>query len=228
MNHIKIATTTGLLASVLLMQTATTVWAKPQTFLVDDKMNVVEFTSDAPIELIKGHTNNIRGKIQVDDSFVFDANHPFNITFEVDLASFDTGIALRNDHMRDNFLETSKYPKAVFKAKKIVSDKKPPFKNGQVVNIKATGDLTVHGKTVTKTIPIKVTYLAESASTKKRFSEGGDVVRMQATFPIKLDAHGIQRPEAAFVKIADTIFVTIDAFGTGESKSAAKPKVTQK
>jgi hypothetical protein len=137
MNHIKLSATTALMASVLLLQATTVSWAKPQTFLVDDKMNVVEFTSDAPIELIKGHTNNIRGKIQYDDSFVFDAKHPFNITFEVDLASFDTGIALRNDHMRDNFLETSKYPKAVFKAKKIVSDKKPPFKNGQVVTIKA-------------------------------------------------------------------------------------------
>ncbi len=34
-------------------------------------------------------------------------------TFECMLAAFDTDIAKRNEHMRDKYLETSKFPKAV-------------------------------------------------------------------------------------------------------------------
>lgn len=106
------------------------VFSKPVTYIVDDPKgrDSVSFTSDAPIELIVGKTNKIKGKITVDDSL--DLSKPFNATFDVDLASIDTGIPLRNEHMRDNFLETAKYPKASFVLKmpagqtKLV-DKKP-------------------------------------------------------------------------------------------------------
>ena len=211
------ALSASFLAAILLTQGAATSWAKSKTFLVNDSKNSVEFSSDAPVELIKGYTNKVRGTIQYDDNFTFDSRHPFNITFDVDLASFDTGIPLRNEHMRDNFLHTKKYPKAIFRATKITANKKPPFKNGQVVMLRATGPLTVHGKTVIKTIPIKATYLKSSTVTRKRFAKAGDVVRLQATFPIKLQQHGIQRPEAIFVKLADTVFVSIDAFAAESS-----------
>ncbi|MCZ2244207.1 YceI family protein, partial [Neisseria meningitidis] len=32
-------------------------------------------------------------------------------TFEVELKDFDTGLSLRNSHMKDKYLEVSKYPK---------------------------------------------------------------------------------------------------------------------
>ncbi len=40
------------------------------------------------------------------------AGDKWSAVLECDLAGFDTGIALRNEHMRDKFLEVAKFPKA--------------------------------------------------------------------------------------------------------------------
>jgi polyisoprenoid-binding protein YceI len=107
-NHL--ACMAALLCATLLGSTPAG-WAKPLHFHVNGGgANNVEFTSDAPIEVMHGKTSKITGDITLDDSFKFDAKHPFNILLSVDLASIDTGIDLRNEHMRDNFLETGKYP----------------------------------------------------------------------------------------------------------------------
>jgi polyisoprenoid-binding protein YceI len=145
--------------------------AKQRQFVIEeDPGNKVSFTSDAPIELIHGTTNKIKGTVSYDDTFAFDAKHPFTIAFDVDLPSIDTGIPLRNEHMRDNFLETGKFPKATFKVTKLETKVKPPLKNGQVVTMMATGPFTVHGKSVIKTIPVQVT-------------NRGNAIRVHAKFP---------------------------------------------
>lgn len=56
------------------------------------------------------------------------------VTAEVSLGSCDTGIGLRNTHMKENYLETAKFPKAVFVGT-------VPEADGKV-----SGILTVHGK----------------------------------------------------------------------------------
>lgn len=175
------------------------VQAKSKTMAVeaDDAGNKIQFTSDAPIELIHGATSNVSGDISYDDSLKFDAKHPFKAKFEVDVASFDTGIALRNEHLRDNFLETAKYPKATFTVTQISTKSVPPLKPGQKVVLNSVGTFTLHGKSVTRKIPVTVT-------------NRGDKLRIQSTFPIKLAEHDIKRPEVVFQKLAETVFVTVD------------------
>jgi polyisoprenoid-binding protein YceI len=182
-------------------------WAKPLHFKVTGGPgNTVEFTSDAPVEVIHGTTNRVNGDIVLDDSFQFDAKHPFNVNFAVDLASIDTGIELRNEHMRDNFLETGKYPQATYKATSIKVDKKPNLKKPQTVHLMSTGDFTVHGVTVKKTIPLTVDYTPTMGSTPAH-------IRLQGKFPVPLEQHHIKRPEAVLVKLADTISVSLDMQG---------------
>ncbi|MGE0199440.1 MAG: YceI family protein [Candidatus Melainabacteria bacterium] len=206
---------TALLLAFILAGSTLYASAAQKTFTIGDPNNRdhVEFTSDAPVELIKGSTPEIKGKVSFDDQFRFDAKHPFTIAFDVDLASIRTGIPLRDQHMRDNFLETDKYPNATYKVTKVVMPKKPSLKRVETVTLTATGDFTLHGVTVKKTVPLKVTYFPESADTKKRFPSG-NLIRIQGTFPVNLTAHHIQRPEAVFVKLAETVFVSVDAFGT--------------
>ncbi|MBY0403107.1 MAG: YceI family protein [Cyanobacteria bacterium] len=163
--------------------------------------NNVSFTSDAPVELIHGKTHKAAGTISYDDSLKFDAKHPFNIQFDVDLASIDTGIELRNEHMRDNFLETAKYPKAVYKVTSILTKAKTPVTPGQKVVLDTVGTLTLHGKSVMKRIPVTVT------------KRDNNTVRIQATFPVALKDHEIKRPEIVLQKLADNIFVSVDFLG---------------
>lgn len=206
-----------LLAALLL---ACPAMAKPVTWHINDSRNVVRFSSDAPVELITGSTNKLQGTVTYDDSFQFDKKHPFAMSFSVDLASIDTGIPLRDEHMRNNFLHTEQFPKATFTVKSVKTKNKPTYRPGEVTQLSATGDFTLHGKTAIKTIPLKITYFPESEITHKRFP-AGDMIRIQGTFPVRLAEHGIQRPEAVLVKLAETVYVTVDAFAS--NASPAKP-----
>ncbi|HNB21597.1 MAG TPA: YceI family protein [Candidatus Melainabacteria bacterium] len=196
---------TGLALSL----TSTAVSAKQLNYVVDDskKRDSVSFTSDAPIELIVGKTNNITGKISVDESM--DLSKPFTATFNVDLASIDTGIPLRNEHMRDNFLETKKFPTATFtvKAQPGLSG---VLKDKQKMTIKATGDFSLHGVTVKKTVPVELTFFKNCETTQSKF-ENCDLIHIKSTFNIPFKDHQIKRPEVVFQKLADTVIVTIAA-----------------
>ncbi|MBK9304990.1 MAG: YceI family protein [bacterium] len=46
---------------------------------------------------------------------------------DVDLAALDTGIGLRNRHMRENHLETDRFPQAVFRGARILKPGRPPL-----------------------------------------------------------------------------------------------------
>lgn len=182
-------------------------FAKPLKFKVEgSSKDLVSFNSDAPVEVITGNTHAIQGDLKLDDSFKFDAKHPFNINFTVDLASVDTGIPLRNQHMRDNFLETSQHPKATFVTKRVKLIKKPDLSKAQTVKLDATGDFTVHGVTVQKTIPLTVDYVPGK-------NKRPESIRVRGKFPVTLAQHKIKRPEAIFVKLAETVFVTVDITG---------------
>ena len=187
-------------------------FSKPIKFIVNDELgrDNVSFTSDAPIELVVGRTNKINGTITIDDSLDLNKG-PFNISFDVDLSSIDTGIPLRNEHMRDNFLETKKFPKAIFKVTKIVPATPSKLLDSKSQKLMAEGDLNIHGVAIKKKIPVKVTYLKESEFTHSRF-EHGDVIKIQSTFDVPLEEHKIKRPEVIFQKLADTVIVTIDAY----------------
>jgi polyisoprenoid-binding protein YceI len=124
----------------------------------------------------------------------------------VDLGSIDTGIDLRNEHMRDNFLETGKYPNAIYKATSIQMQGKPNLAKPQTVKLISTGDFTVHGVTVKKTIPLTVDY--KPATTGKPAQ-----IKVHGKFPVPLAEHHIKRPEAVLVKLADTVFVDVNVIG---------------
>lgn len=181
--------------------------AKPITFAVGDKekRDSVSFNSDAPIEVIVGHTSDIKGEVIVDESLDL-SKTPISARFDVPLASIDTGIPLRNEHMRDNFLETAKYPNATFKLSKIGPG---VLKPGQKLTVKAEGEFTVHGVTVKKQVPVDIYYVKKCADQLKM--PGCDLLQIKAKFAVGLDDHKIKRPEAVFQKLASTVYVTVAA-----------------
>ena len=87
------------------------------------KPNLVRFQSKAALEDFDGKTRKVTGTLVVDPD---DLGDSLQVQVEVDLASLDTGISLRNKHMRENHLETEKYPSAVFRGGKI-----RPLANGE-------------------------------------------------------------------------------------------------
>lgn len=201
--------------------------AATRTFKIADekKRDLVRFDSDAPLELIQGNTSSITGSITIDEST--DLTKSPAATFDVDLAAIDTGIPLRNEHMRDNFLHTAKFPKATFVLKKFINAP-TVMTPGKKFSVQAEGTFSLHGKTVTKKIPIDLTYFKKCASTEDK-REGCDLIQIKAVFPVAFKDHGIERPTAVFQKLADQVVVTVSATAynqvgpTSSKETGAKP-----
>jgi polyisoprenoid-binding protein YceI len=159
-----------------------------------EQKNQVKFTSDAPIEEIVGVTDKIDGYVmwEGDDPT---ANSEFY--FEVDLASIDTGIGLRNRHLRDNYLETDKYPFASY-AGKIT---KATAHDDDSFSITTTGLFKLHG--VEK--EIEVNGLISKTDTG---------YKAESQFSVKLDDYNIERPQVMMLKIGEVIQLDVQIFTT--------------
>ncbi|HEX2866763.1 MAG TPA: YceI family protein [Ignavibacteriales bacterium] len=153
--------------------------------------NLVKFTSDAKFESFDGTTNNIDGYTYWEGSDILSNNV---IYFEVDLRTLDTGIGLRNRHMREDYLETDKYPMASFKGKIVKAEKMP----SGIFKVTAQGDMSIHG--VTR--PVEITGTLTPSS--------GDSYRIASNFDLKLSDYKIPIPQLMFMKISDQMKMTLD------------------
>ena len=99
-------------------------------------------------------------------------------TFTVDLTKLDTGIDLRNRHMKEKYLEVDKYPIATMRLE--------PIKIGAN---KFKGHLKLHGKE----LPVNGTVLKSSKD------------ELRATFSIKITDFGIEKPGYKGVVIGETV-----------------------
>lgn len=155
--------------------------------------NLVKFTSDAKIESFDGTTDKIDGYMAWDGDDILNKNQLY---FEVDLRTLDTGIGLRNRHMKEDYLETDKYPMTTFKGKITKADKSSDGK----LNVVADGNMTIHG--VTKPISIRGTLTP---------SQGGGY-RIQSNFEVKLTDYNIPIPQLMFLKISEVMKLNLDFF----------------
>lgn len=160
-------------------------------FHVDKKKtNVVKFISDAPVEDFEGVTNTIDGYLFFEgDDLIKDSN----LHFEVDLRKVDTGIGLRNRHMRENYLHTDKYPYAVYEGKIIKAN---PGNNNKF-DVEVDGKMSIHG--VSKPLKLK------GVLTRK-----GKTIHIKSSFEIKLTDYNIEVPKFMFLKISEVMKLIVD------------------
>jgi polyisoprenoid-binding protein YceI len=152
--------------------------------------NKVVFVSKAANESFEGKTNRLGGTIDVDPTKVGDSAA---VHFEVDLASLDTGIAMRNRHMRENHLETAKYPKAIFDGITVRGPRDAALTAGQPVPLDVEGTFTLHGVSRRIRITVQATYQP---------NDGGRI-SFQTRFPVLLADYAISRPQFLFLKLAE-------------------------
>jgi hypothetical protein len=77
-----------------------------------------------------------------------------DIVVQMNMKQFDFPNKLMQEHFNENYIESDKYPKAVFKGK--INEKIDFTKNG-TYDISATGDFTLHGVTKARTLKGKLT-----------------------------------------------------------------------
>ena len=126
-------------------------FAAPRSYNVtSDGKNYAMFTSEATLETIHGRTTNVTGTIAADPANVTGST----VDITIDLASLDTGIGMRNDHMKNKFLQVDKFPSATFKSVSVSGPK--TIVANTPAEVQVTGDLTIHGVTKRITVPVHV------------------------------------------------------------------------
>lgn len=155
----------------------------------------VRFISRASIEEFEGVTDRIDGYILLDGAPLGpESGGPdTELYFEVDLASLDTGIGLRNRHMRDNYLEVGDYPYASFAG----SIARVAALSGGGFRVTASGVMSIHGVEREMQIPCDVT-------------PRGEGYRARCSFQVRLSDHDIEIPRVMFLKLANEVRLELD------------------
>jgi polyisoprenoid-binding protein YceI len=157
----------------------------------------VVFESKAPMETFQGRTDRVSGTIDLEGG----GEGAIAIRVAVDMASLDTGIALRNRHMCENHLHTDEHPQAVFEGAKIVEGDAAALAAGGDHDVTLEGDFTLHGVTRTIRVPARIS----------RTSAGGAPrIRLDAEFEVTLADYGIPRPRMLMLKLNETQKVTVE------------------
>ena len=157
-----------------------------------NRENLVKFISDAPLENFGGETDQIDGYLFWEGE---DLTNKSAVYFEVDLKTLDTGIGLRNRHMRENYLETDQFPLTSFKGR-ITEVRQSP---GDTLMIKSDGKIFIHG--VEKQLSVDARLIPD---------RGG--YRIQSQFFIKLSDFSVEIPSIMFYKIDENMDLRLDFY----------------
>lgn len=169
---------------LLFLYFITTV-GQAQTYLTES--GNVNFLSKASLNEFNGESDKLNGLIDLDQNL---------LDFYVDLNTLDTGIGLRNKHMRDNYLETKEYPFAEFTGK---MSSVPTLNSGTKIPVTAIGTFKIHG--VERQIEVKGT-LSKNAKGELEL-EGG--------FNVFLSDYNIEIPKLVFYELAEKQVITFKA-----------------
>ncbi|CAN5518954.1 hypothetical protein BH10ACT1_BH10ACT1_06600 [soil metagenome] len=130
-----------------------------------------------------GRTNDVTGTLTVAGDEVSEG------TFTVDMTTLASDEGRRDGAIKDRGLETAKFPEGTFELSEPIT--LPDIKDGETFDVKAVGDLTLHG--VTK--PVTVDLTARSS---------GDTFTVQGSAPVQMADYGMEAPSiGGFVEVED-------------------------
>lgn len=144
-----------------------------------------EFESEVPLHSFVGTSENLVGKISLQDS---------TVDFYLDLTTLNTGNDKRDKDMRET-LETDKYPFAEFYGKLVSSF---DANINKVQNVKVQGKFTIHN--VSKEVTIE--------GTLERTDDGLSVV---ADWTLNMTDYNIKPPGILFYRVDEKIDIKIEA-----------------
>jgi polyisoprenoid-binding protein YceI len=147
----------------------------------------ISFFSATKLENIKADNNQVMSVLNTATG---------ELQFSVIIKNFHFEKALMEEHFNENYLESSKYPKAVFKGS-ITDIGKVNFAVDGNYPVQVTGDLTLHG--VTNKLTAKATLFIKAGK-----------VSGQSVFNVALADYKIEVPKLVEGNIAKTIEVKVN------------------
>lgn len=146
----------------------------------------ISFRSDAPLEIIKASSNELKGVIETDKK-------QFAFTIKIrSFVGFNSG--LQRDHFNENYLETNKFPDATFRGR-IIED--IDFTKDGTNAIRAKGILTIHG-------------VSQERIIKSDLAIRNGIIFIRSNFTVLLADHNIPIPKVVHEKLASEIKVEVN------------------
>lgn len=178
-------------------------------YTITNKDRQVYFESNAPLENIKGQSNQVVGYAvlskETGGSIVAGE-------WRLPVKSMKTGIDLRDEHLASSdWLDASKHPDVVFKIVE-TKDVKETKKTEAFTTYSATlvGTLSLHGVSKSISIPgSTITVLKESAATAKVAK--GEIISVRSKFSVTLKDYGISHPVIG-EKVAKDVSLDVSLF----------------
>jgi len=145
------------------------------------------FFSSTPVEDIEAHTRQATSILNGETG---------EVVFQVLMKGFQFEKALMQEHFNEKYVESDKYPKAVFKGQIEDFDALNLNESG-THEVTVAGTLTLHGKTQQVSAPGKLVI-----------SDSG--IAASSEFVLKLEDYDIKVPGVVREKIAETISIHVD------------------
>jgi polyisoprenoid-binding protein YceI len=124
--------------------------------------------------------------------------------FQVDMTTLESDEDRRDGAIRDQAIETTKFPTATFELTRPIALDAVPA-DGTTISVDATGDLTLHGVTKEVTIPLRAEL-------------NGDVIAVTGEIDIPFADYDIDKPSSfAVVSIADDGILEVQLFFTRQA-----------
>ncbi|MBK6521253.1 MAG: YceI family protein [Sphingobacteriaceae bacterium] len=172
---------TLILLAVLVVSVQTSI---AQIYKAKDGSTNITFFSTSPLEDI---TATNKGAIIVYNSSTND------IQIRVSVINFKFKNGLMEEHFNDNYMETEKFPNAIFKGK--INEAIDMAKDGET-KVTVTGKMEMHGVTKDETFNGTVT-------------RSGNEIMIKTKFKIKLVDYSIKVPSLYVKNIAEIIDVDV-------------------
>ncbi len=163
----------------------TTVSANAQK--VFTKNGNVSFFSKSPLENISAKNNQVMSVLNISTG---------DMQFSVIVKNFHFEKSLMEEHFNENYVESDKFPKSIFKGKITDLSKIDLNKDGNY-NVVVKGDLTLHG--VTKNIAAPGMVIVKNG-----------LISATSVFKIKLADYAISVPKLVKDNIAETIEISVN------------------
>lgn len=147
----------------------------------------IKFFSEAPMENIEAVNNKVLCIIDLDKG---------QVAVDLLIKSFEFEKKLMQEHFNENYMESSKIPKATFKGQFEVPDDLKELENGEYV-VDVTGEITIHG--IKQPLNTRVMLRIREGQIESSFE-----------FMVKVEDHEIEIPNLVIDNIAEEILVSVN------------------
>lgn len=147
----------------------------------------ISFYSEAPLEKIEAHNHQATSVMDAETG---------QMEFAVLIKAFQFEKALMQEHFNENYMESSKYPKAIFKGK-IANMNEVNLGTDGTYPVTVKGDLTIHGET-------------NPVEAKGEVIVKNGVISANSTFEVAVADYKIEIPKVVRDNIAKIVEIRVD------------------